>query len=186
MNSKAKSVVITGANRGIGLAMAKLFKQQGNVVYALCRQSSNLLDTLGVNVIENIDVSTDKGLINMTSALKNISINVLVCNAGILRDESLSDINVDTIREQFEVNALAPLRIVDALQANLVQEGKVAMITSRMGSISDNGSGGRYGYFPLLSLKNTTCRFFYIHYNIYKTTWVECYGVAKRILNYKK
>jgi len=150
MNLNTNSVVITGANRGIGLAMAKLFKQQGNVVYALCRQSSTLLDALGVKVIENIDVSTDEGIINMTSALKNIPINVLVCNAGILRDESLSELNVDTIREQFEVNALAPLRIVDALQANLVQnkgqDSKVAMITSRMGSIGDNGSGGRYGY----------------------------------------
>ena len=46
MNSKLKSVVITGANRGIGLAMAELFKQQGNVVYALCRQSSKSLDAL--------------------------------------------------------------------------------------------------------------------------------------------
>jgi len=54
--------------------------------------------------------------------------------------------NIETIREQFEVNALAPLRIVNALQSNLNPDGKVAMITSRMGSISDNGSGGRYGY----------------------------------------
>lgn len=114
MNSKLKSVVITGANRGIGLAMAELFKQQGNVVYALCRQSSKSLDALGVNVVENVDVSTEEGLFNMASALKDISIHVLVCNAGILRDESLSDINADTIREQFEVNALAPLRVVDA------------------------------------------------------------------------
>ena len=146
MNSKLKSVVITGANRGIGLAMAELFKQQGNVVYALCRQSSKSLDALGVNVVENVDVSTEEGLFNMASALKDISIHVLVCNAGILRDESLSDINADTIREQFEVNALAPLRVVDALQGNLVLHSKVAMITSRMGSIADNGSGGRYGY----------------------------------------
>ena len=69
-----------------------------------------------------------------------------MCNAGILRDESLSQLNVDTIREQFEINALAPLRVVATLQANLNEGAKVALITSRMGSISDNTSGGRYGY----------------------------------------
>ncbi|NQY65769.1 MAG: SDR family NAD(P)-dependent oxidoreductase [Alteromonadaceae bacterium] len=126
--------------------MAEIFKQQGNVVYALCRQSSKPLDALGVNVIENIDVSTDEGLLNMSSALKNISIEVLVCNGGIFRNESLSELNAENIRQQFEVNALAPLRIVDALQGNLVQYSKVAMITSRMGSIADNDSGGFFGY----------------------------------------
>mgnify|MGYP003388267271 CR=1 FL=1 len=82
----------------------------------------------------------------MSRALADINIDLLVCNAGILRDESLTNLNAATIREQFEVNALAPLNIVSALQDNLVQGSKVAMITSRMGSIADNGSGGRYGY----------------------------------------
>jgi len=141
-----KSAVITGANRGIGLAMTEIFKQQGFTVYALCRQSSSELDELGVNVIDNVDVAKDRGIQTMITALKGINIDVLVCNAGILRDESLAHLNLDTIREQFEVNAIAPLRVVEALQINLNQGSKVAMITSRMGSISDNGSGGRYGY----------------------------------------
>jgi len=141
-----KSAVITGANRGIGLAMTEIFKQQGFTVYALCRQSSSELDELGVNVIDNVDVAKDRGIQTMIAALKGINIDVLVCNAGILRDESLAHLNLDTIREQFEVNAIAPLRVVEALQINLNQGSKVAMITSRMGSISDNGSGGRYGY----------------------------------------
>jgi short-subunit dehydrogenase len=72
-----------------------------------------------------------------------------VCNAGILRDESLAHLNLNTIREQFEVNALAPLRVVASLQKQLTQGTKVALITSRMGSIADNNSGGRYGYFSL-------------------------------------
>ncbi|NQZ23331.1 MAG: SDR family oxidoreductase [Colwellia sp.] len=142
----SKNIVITGANRGIGLAMAKKFQTQGDNVYALCRQSSAALNELAVHVIVDIDVATDAGIKNMTKSLSGIGIDVLVCNAGILRDESLTDMNIETIREQFEVNALAPLRIVDALQSNLNPDGKVAMITSRMGSISDNGSGGRYGY----------------------------------------
>ncbi len=141
-----KTIVITGANRGIGLAMACEYTKQGDNVIALCRKSSSQLEDLGVKVITGVDVATESGLENMSSALQSIPVDVLVCNAGILRDEQLSDLNVDTIREQFEVNAIAPLRIVDALQGNIQNGGKVAMITSRMGSIADNSSGGRYGY----------------------------------------
>lgn len=142
----SNNVVITGANRGIGLALAKCFEQQGDNVYALCREPSKDLYALSVNIIEHVDVSTAEGLKNMTSALSGTGIDILICNAGILRDESLININLDTIREQFEVNALAPLRVVDALQCSLNPGGKIAMITSRMGSIEDNTSGGRYGY----------------------------------------
>ena len=142
----SNNVVITGANRGIGLAMCMHFKAQGDKVFALCRNSSTDLEELNVNVIEGIDVASDIGVDNMVAALSNVDIDVLVCNAGILRDESLSQLNVDTIREQFEINALAPLRVVATLQANLNEGAKVALITSRMGSISDNTSGGRYGY----------------------------------------
>lgn len=141
-----KIVVITGANRGIGLAMSAIFKAQGDLVYAVCRESSTDLDKLDVCVVTGVDVATAQGIDNMTQALREVSIDVLICNAGILRDESLSDLNLDTIREQFEVNAIAPLNIVDTLQGNLSEGSKVAMITSRMGSINDNGSGGRYGY----------------------------------------
>jgi len=140
------NVVITGANRGIGLAMAKSFKQQGDNVYALCRHTSAELTAIDVNVITDVDVATEDGLVNMLDSLKQVNINVLVCNAGILRDEMLGDLNLDTIREQFEVNALAPLRVVEQLLPCLADNSKVAMITSRMGSIADNGSGGRYGY----------------------------------------
>ena len=136
-----KIIVITGANRGIGLAMAKHFKQQGDRVYALCRQSSVELKHLSVSVVEGVDVATDGGINNMVKALSGVSVDVLVCNAGILRDENLDDFNGDSIREQFEVNALAPLRVVHALQNHLVRGAKVAMITSRMGSIADNDSG---------------------------------------------
>ncbi len=145
-NTAVNTVVITGANRGIGLAMAKHFKQQGDKVFALCRQSSTELDALSVNIIQAVDVASDQGIETMKKALSAIDIDVLVCNAGILLDETLTNFSCDTIRQQFEVNALAPLRVVHALQANLVTGAKVAMITSRMGSISDNGSGGYYGY----------------------------------------
>ncbi|QOL24485.1 SDR family NAD(P)-dependent oxidoreductase [Thalassotalea sp. LPB0316] len=141
-----KHVVITGANRGIGLAMVSCFKSLGYRVTGVCRQTSAELASAADQVIEQIDVAKTEDVVKLANSLTGLPIDVLVCNAGILRDESLGDLNLATIRDQFEVNALAPLNIVDKLQALLVDGGKVAMITSRMGSIADNGSGGRYGY----------------------------------------
>jgi len=140
------TVVITGANRGIGFAMASIFKQRGDNVYALCRKTSTALDALGVNVIEQVDVATQAGNDTAVSALSGITIDLLINNAGILRDEQLSDLNQNTILEQFNVNALAPLCFSHALLSNLVSGSKIAFITSRMGSVTDNTSGGRYGY----------------------------------------
>ena len=142
----AKTIVITGANRGIGYAMAKICQQRGDSVYALCRQSSAQLDTLGVNVVAQVDIATQAGIDTAVSALSSINIDLLINNAGILRDEQLSDLNQETIIEQFNVNALAPLCLSHALLGNLSAGSKIGLITSRMGSITDNTSGGRYGY----------------------------------------
>lgn len=140
------TIVITGANRGIGFAMAKICHLRGDTVYALCRHSSTELDALGVNIVEQVDVATQSGIDKAASALNGINIDLLINNAGILRDEQLSDLNQTTILEQFNVNALAPLFFSHALMANLSSESKLAFITSRMGSVTDNTSGGRYGY----------------------------------------
>jgi len=141
-----KTVVITGANRGIGLAMAKQFKARGYHVFAICRQPSVSLNELMVSVVAGVDVTTQGGQQLLQQSLKDITIDILINNAGILRDESLGSINSCTIVEQFKVNALAPLEIVDLLHRNLTSGSKIALITSRMGSIADNDSGGRYGY----------------------------------------
>jgi len=140
------TIVITGANRGIGYAMAKICQQRGDIVYALCRQSSKDLDALGVNVVEKIDIATQVGIEKAVSSLSGINIDLLINNAGILRDEQLSDLNKDSIIEQFNVNALAPLCLSHALLSNLSSGSKIGLITSRMGSVTDNTSGGRYGY----------------------------------------
>jgi len=142
----SKTVVITGANRGIGYAMAKICQQRGDTVYALCRQSSAELDALGVNIVEQIDIATQAGLDKAVSTLSGVTIDLLINNAGILRDEQLDNLNQDTIVEQFNVNALAPLFLSHALLENLSSGSKIALITSRMGSVTDNTSGGRYGY----------------------------------------
>jgi len=142
----AKNIVITGANRGIGLAMAKICSKRGDNVYALCRKSSVALTELNATVISNVDISTEAGVDQAITALSDIHIDLLINNAGIYRDENLTDFNKMTITEQFSVNALAPLALTYALLACLSANSKVAFITSRMGSIADNDSGGRYGY----------------------------------------
>lgn len=142
----SSTVVITGASRGIGLSFCKLYKARGYEVYGACRQASETLNSLGVNVIEGVEITSQTGIERLVSALKGISIDLLINNAGILRDEVLGRIDQDQIRQQFETNALAPLLITEALMGNLASDAKVALITSRMGSVADNTSGGRYGY----------------------------------------
>lgn len=148
-NSVSKTVVITGANRGIGLAMVAIYALQDYQVIALCRQSSPKLAALAhhnVDIVEGIDVATEEGIAAMVLAINGRTVDILINNAGILRDENLQDLNLQTINDQFQVNAVAPLRVCQSLLSNLTSGSKIALITSRMGSIADNGSGGRYGY----------------------------------------
>lgn len=142
----SKSVVITGCNRGIGLSFAALYHSRGWQVFALCRERSEQLSSLGVNVIEGIDVAdVDVGIL-LQNELSGVNIDLLINNAGILRNEVLGDLDFHSIQQQFEVNTLGPLRVTEALLPQASKGAKVAFITSRMGSIADNGSGGRYGY----------------------------------------
>ena len=140
------TVVIVGANRGIGFELAHQFKDRGESVVAVCRKASNELAELGVEVIDGIDVTNERSLARLVKTLGSRTIDILVNNAGVLSDESLIDLDVDRIRRQFEVNSLGPLRVTAALRENLDKGSKVAIVTSRMGSIEDNTSGGRYGY----------------------------------------
>ena len=138
--------VVTGANRGIGLELCRQLKARGDAVIAVCRKNSPELDALGVRIEAGVDVSEAASVSELPKRLKGVEIDVLVNNAGILRADGLDRINFEAIDEQFEVNALGPLRVTTALLPLLRQGSKVVIITSRMGSIADNGSGGYYGY----------------------------------------
>lgn len=140
------TVVITGANRGIGLEMARQYSNRGDQVIAVCRQSSADLDQLGVRVIDGIDVISDSSVNRLAEMLKATQIDRLVNNAGILERNSLADFDAASIERQFQVNAVAPLRVTRALLPSLGAGSAVFIITSRMGSIDDNTSGGSYGY----------------------------------------
>ena len=140
------TVCITGASRGIGLELARQFRDRGEDVVAACRKATEELKDLGVEIVEGVDV-TDDGLVKkLGEAFGDRTIDILINNAGVLSDESLSDLDFDRMRNQFEVNSLGPLRVSAALRDRFANGSKVAIVTSRMGSIEDNTSGGRYGY----------------------------------------
>ncbi|MEH6783083.1 MAG: SDR family oxidoreductase [Alcanivorax jadensis] len=142
----AKTIVITGANRGIGLALAEHWKARGDRVLAVCRQASTALVDSGVEIIDGVDVSTADGVSNLSSALGDTSVDILYNNAGIMLSETVDEMDFEQMLQQFKVNTLGPLRVTMALLNNLHQGSKVGLMTSRMGSIADNTSGKKYGY----------------------------------------
>jgi NAD(P)-dependent dehydrogenase (short-subunit alcohol dehydrogenase family) len=141
-----KHVVITGANRGIGLELARHYQAEGWRVTGVCRTTSPELEAVATQVIDGVDVTSQAQIERLVASLQGQVIDLLINNAGLMQNETLGALDFDSLRLQMEVNAFAPLRICEALLPNLQPGSKIANITSRMGSITDNSSGGRYGY----------------------------------------
>ncbi len=149
-----KNVVITGANRGIGLELAKQYRGLDYTVIGICRESSEELDDIADMVISDIDVRSQESVEMVAEVLAQTlissdsgqKIDILINNAGVFTSETLDEMDFDNIQTQLEINAIAPLRVTHAFQSMLWEGSKVAMITSRMGSVADNGSGAYYGY----------------------------------------
>ncbi len=141
-----QTVLITGANRGIGLALCKTYLAQGWQVLAVCRNASPELVESGARVIAGVDVTDQAALNKLADTFTGKKIDLLINNAGILQREALGNLDYASIDQQFKVNAIAPLRVTEAFLGNLQRGAKVAFITSRMGSIGDNTSGSYYGY----------------------------------------
>jgi len=140
------TALITGCNRGIGLQLVKQLIERGDTVIGVCREPSADLQASGATIISGIDVSDGDSMPKLQKAVGDQKIDVLINNAGILRRDSLGEMDYDGMIEQFRVNTLGPLRVTEALLDNLDEGSKVAIITSRVGSIEDNSSGGNYGY----------------------------------------
>ena len=138
--------LITGTNRGIGLEYCRQLQSLGHEVIAVCRSPSEELTSLGVRIEMGIDLTSETAVEELVARLKGKKIDVLINNAAIVERISLDNLDLESIRRQFEVNAIAPLRFTAALLPNLGNGSKVIFMTSRMGSIDDNTSGGSYGY----------------------------------------
>jgi len=140
------TILITGASKGIGLELCTQLSGRGDDVIAVCRTASAGLEGLPLRIIDGIDVSDPEAIARLKREIGDQPIDVLVNNAGILRSDAFGSLDYDALLEQFEVNALGPLRVTEALADNLRAGSKVAIVTSRVGSIGDNSSGGYFGY----------------------------------------
>lgn len=163
-----RTYVITGASSGIGLELCRQLAARGDKVYATVRTKESSMtgvdqisDVAGdVTIIEGIDVASDDvGAVLAESALAGVQIDVIVHNAGSLNatrevdgaevfpEQSLANITPERMLATFNLNTLGPLRLQQALGAQMASPGgKVAIISTGMGSIGDNGSGGLYAY----------------------------------------
>jgi len=145
----SRTVLVTGSNRGIGLELCTQLKQRGDEVIATCRKASDALKALGVEIIEDVEVSNPASLAKLVDKLNGRHLDWLINNAGIAASLGISDIDVNAIesfKRMYEVNSLGPLLTTQSLLNNFGDGSKVGIITSRMGSIADNDSGGSYAY----------------------------------------
>ena len=138
--------IVTGANRGIGLELCRALSARGYEVMALCRKPNAELYALPVDVYDGYDVTDEQAMQDFAATIAPESVDLLINNAGILESVPLDRLDLESIRRQFEVNALGPLRVTASLLPALKAGAKIALLTSRMGSIADNESGGSYGY----------------------------------------
>lgn len=138
--------LLLGANRGIGLELARQLSARGDQVIAVCRNESAELTALPLAVVSGIDLSDGGSLDSLDHALGDTAIDVLVFVAGMLDGDSLDTVSLENMRRHFEVNTLAPLASVTRLRHRLSTGGKLFILSSRVGSLADNTSGGNYAY----------------------------------------
>lgn len=143
------TVVITGANRGIGLEFVRQWLARGALVHATFRTETGGLAALEHPslTLHRVDVRSDKDLATMFERIDG-PVDVLINNAGISdgRWSNLESIDLDVALDVLAVNALAPVRVVQHASAKLRQGSKIAMVSSLMGSIGDCESGRSYAY----------------------------------------
>ncbi|WP_455380484.1 SDR family oxidoreductase [Acidihalobacter prosperus] len=146
------SIVITGTNRGIGLSLARSYKDDGWRVYACCRHESPELEALADDhfSIHQLDVSDSNQINQFARQMENTPIDVLFNNAGVYgpSHNQIGSLDMQGLSETVRINALGPLLLAQALLPNLKagNEKIIATLSSRMGSIGDNNSGGHYPY----------------------------------------
>ena len=142
-----KSILVVGADRGIANAICKQLDARGERVIAACFGQVEFTEG-GVDTIGGIDVTSDAAVRNLVNALRARSARLdwILHVAGVLGLDELGKIDYDDMRRQFEINTLGPLRVAEACIPFMGPGSKLGIVTSRVGSLGDNGSGGMYAY----------------------------------------
>ncbi|MDJ0840552.1 MAG: SDR family oxidoreductase [Acidobacteriota bacterium] len=147
-----ETVLITGANRGIGLEFVRQYVADGTRIIATCRNpdgAEDLKAIAGDVTIFPLEVTDPDSIQALAASLGDQPIDILVNNAGVYGKKAfLGNIDYDNWLEVMAVNTLAPMRIAEALLDHVSRSRRkvMAMITSKMGSIADNSGGGSYIY----------------------------------------
>jgi tubulin alpha len=163
--------VITGTSEGIGLELVKQLAARGEKIYACVRKKESSADGVDkvssvagdVTIIEGIDIMQDDVGEKLKAVLKDVTIDYMVHNAGGINstggkvgeadgfanmaDQKFENVTTQNMMSTFNLNALGPLRVQQALLPMMKSPGgKVCIVSTGMGSIGDNGSGGFLAY----------------------------------------
>jgi NAD(P)-dependent dehydrogenase (short-subunit alcohol dehydrogenase family) len=143
-------LLVTGAGRGIGLEFARQYAAEGWSVVATCRneEAAAQLRLLPGNIgVEFLDMRDHRALVGFGERLGSGPLDLFIANAGITRPDGFSAEDAKGWLEVLDVNCVAPTFLARALAPQVISaRGKMIAITSQMGSIADNGSGGWNAY----------------------------------------
>lgn len=151
----AETVLITGANRGIGLEFVRQYLHDGWRVIATCRQPHRATQLYALQQefpqhlrIEALDVCDWAAVASLRQTLAGESIDVLINNAGVYGNgpQALGQLDVAEWQHTLTANAIAPIKVIESLLPLLNSNARIASLSSLMGSMADNGSGGSYYY----------------------------------------
>jgi NAD(P)-dependent dehydrogenase (short-subunit alcohol dehydrogenase family) len=151
------TALITGTNRGIGLELVRQYASDGWQVFATCRDPERAPDLLrlsqdsrGLVTVLPLDVSNQKQIETLSRQLGSVEIDLLFNNAGVYgpTDSEFGNSDVERWMEALRINTVAPMKIMEAFvdQVAASKLRLIANMSSKMGSMADNGSGGSYIY----------------------------------------
>ena len=157
MAAGTRSLLVTGSNRGLGLEFVRQYAADGWKVYAACRAPGEAVELMGLAgdsggriEVVGLDVTDLASVRDAASRLGGVPLDLLINNAGVgsPRQQKLGSLDYAAWQRVLDTNTLGPMRVTEAFLANVEkgQQKKIVTITSGMGSIEDNGSGGSYAY----------------------------------------
>ena len=136
------TIMITGANRGLGLEFARQFYNEEYRVIATCRnpKDANKLNAIGDIDVHSLDVTEDESVAILADKLRGENIDILINNAGVIgQRDGFGKLDYDIWAETMDTNVFGPMRVAEAFRDNVMNSEKKQMIfiTSRMGSITE-------------------------------------------------